>query len=289
MGGFSSKNMEYYNYASMKLLDRNKYINEEEEEEDDHYSKKTDIRETIKKAREIRNCNYKESMDLYIKALKMLKKLKENNSRIYRNVLEFEIRPQEIASSVSLNNGLEKNNYLKKEGDKNYAHASPHDNQAISINNKIASLYNEIADLCCIHDFIEKSLFYYDKACSYNPSKIDYIYKKGVLFQQMNETERAINTFKIILSSEPNHIPTLFSLGNLYRYIDNHIALSYFEAILKIEPNNTEVLSLIASCYDNLGKLNEAISYQNKAVEIDPDNFNHKKFAQRLIEMKSQN
>ncbi|CAA9989013.1 tetratricopeptide repeat protein, putative [Plasmodium knowlesi strain H] len=281
--------MEYYNYASMKLLDRSKYINEEEEEDDYHYCKETDIRETIKKAREIKNCNYKESMDLYIKALKTLKKLKENNSRIYRNVLEFEIRPQEIANSMSLKNSLEKNMYMKKEGDKDYTGGPSNDNQTISINNKIASLYNEIADLCCIHDFIEKSLFYYDKACSYNPSKIDYIYKKGVLFQQMNDTERAINTFKIILSSEPNHIPTLFSLGNLYRYIDNHIALSYFEAILKIEPNNTEVLSLIASCYDNLGKLNEAISYQNKAVQIDPDNFNHKKFAQRLIEMKSHN
>ncbi|GAW81721.1 hypothetical protein, conserved [Plasmodium gonderi] len=286
MGGFGSKNLEYYNYASMKLLDRDKYSSDEE----DNYCREDAIREVIKKARGIRNCNYKEAMNLYLKALKMLKKIKENNSRIYKNVLEFEIRPQELAKNKSLNSSWEKNSYIEKENEKNHVSTSPNDNnQAISINNKIASLYNEIADLCCIHDFIEKSLFYYDKACSYNPSKIDYIYKKGVLFQQMNDTERAINTFRIILNAEPNHIPTLFSLGNLYRYIDNNIALSYFEAILKIEPNHTEVLSLIASCYDNLGKLNEAISYQNKAVQINPDNFNHKKFAQRLIEMKSQN
>ncbi|CRH00826.1 tetratricopeptide repeat protein, putative [Plasmodium relictum] len=277
MGGSASKNLEYYNYTSMRLLDTE---NEKEEE----YYKENDVEEIIKKAREIRNYNFKESLDLYFKSLRILKKLKDNNSIIYKNVLEFEIRPLDVTNdSLKLD--------LKNLGEKNkrYDSSSSITNDNVSINKKIASLYNEIGDLCCIHDFLDKSLFYYDKACSYNPSKVDYIYKKGVLYQQMNQTEKAINTFKRILSTDENHIPTLFSLGNLYRYIDNNIALAYFEAILKKEPNNSEVLSLIASCYDNLGNLNEAISYQNKVVQINPDNFNHKKFAQRLIEMKLQN
>ncbi|ETW44096.1 hypothetical protein PFNF135_01349 [Plasmodium falciparum NF135/5.C10] len=286
MGAFGSKNLEYYNYASMKLLEVENYENDEE-----LYFKEHDIDEIIKKARDIRNCNYKESLDLYFKALKILKKLKDNNNnnKIYKNILEFEIRPQELK-----NNSIKLNTHCIKHNDHNNkdqlgSNSTLSDEKNICINKQIASLYNEIGDLCCIHDFMDKSLYYYDKACSYNPSKIEYIYKKGVLYQQMNNTEKAIKTFKLILSNDESHIPTLFSLGNLYRYIDNNIALSYFEAILKKEPDNTEVLSLIASCYDNLGKINEAISYQNKAVQIDPDNFNHKKFAQRLIEMKSQN
>ncbi|SOV74848.1 tetratricopeptide repeat protein, putative [Plasmodium sp. gorilla clade G3] len=283
MGAFGSKNLEYYNYASMKLLEVENYENDEE-----LYFKEHDIDEIIKKARDIRNCDYKESLDLYFKALKILKKLKDNNNKIYKNILEFEIRPQEVKNnSIKLNTHCIKHNNNNK--DQLGSNSTLSDENNICINKQIASLYNEIGDLCCIHDFIDKSLYYYDKACSYNPSKIEYIYKKGVLYQQMNNTEKAIKTFKLILSNDESHIPTLFSLGNLYRYIDNNIALSYFEAILKKEPDNTEVLSLIASCYDNLGKINEAISYQNKAVQIDPDNFNHKKFAQRLIEMKSQN
>ncbi|KYO01189.1 tetratricopeptide repeat protein, putative [Plasmodium reichenowi] len=286
MGAFGSKNLEYYNYASMKLLEVENYENDEE-----LYFKEHDIDEIIKKARDIRNFNYKESLDLYFKALKILKKLKDNNNKnkIYKNILEFEIRPQELKNnSIKLNTHcIKHNDYNNK--DQLDSNSTLSDEKNICINKQIASLYNEIGDLCCIHDFIDKSLYYYDKACSYNPSKIEYIYKKGVLYQQMNNTEKAIKTFKLILSNDENHIPTLFSLGNLYRYIDNNIALSYFEAILKKEPDNTEVLSLIASCYDNLGKINEAISYQNKAVHIDPDNFNHKKFAQRLIEMTSQN
>ncbi|CRG93888.1 tetratricopeptide repeat protein, putative [Plasmodium gallinaceum] len=278
MGGSASKNLEYYNYTSMRLLDTENYENEEE------YFKEHDVEEIIRKAREIRSYNFKESLDLYFKCLKILKKLKDDNSRIYKNVLEFEIKPLDMANK-SLK--LDPQNLGQK--NKRYDSSSSITVDNVSINKKIASLYNEIGDLCCMHDFIDKSLFYYDKACSYNPSKVDYIYKKGVLYQQMNETEKAINTFKRILSTDENHIPTLFSLGNLYRYIDSNIALAYFEAILKKEPNNTEVLSLIASCYDNLGNLNEAISYQNKVVQINPDNFNHKKFAQRLIEMKLQN
>ncbi|SBT38288.1 conserved Plasmodium protein, unknown function [Plasmodium ovale wallikeri] len=285
MGGFSSKNYESYNYVSMKLLDGDKF-----ESEEDVYFKEHDVQGIISKAREIRNCSYKESLELYFKALKVLKKLKDNNSRIYKNVVEFEIKPEDIANNKLFNAYKDNNcNHKKEQTVDNVSSYIHNDNKVIYLNKKIASLYNEIGDLFCIHDFIEKSLFYYDKACLYNPCKIEYMYKKGVLYQQMNNTAKSIDTFKLILSADPNHIPTLFSLGNLYRYIDCHIALSYFEAILKIEPNNTEVLSLIASCYNNLGKLNEAISYQNKAVQINPDNFNHKKFAQRLIEMKSQN
>ncbi|ETB60946.1 hypothetical protein YYC_01905 [Plasmodium yoelii 17X] len=280
MGGTSSRNLGYNNYVNMKLLEPIDYTNV-----DDIYFQEPDIQDIISKARKIKNCNYKESLDLYFKALSHLKKKKENNSRVYKNVLGFEIYPQEIRTNNQLNKSLENSiNINEKNNTKILS-----DNETISINKKIASIYNEIGDLCCIHDYIEKSLFYYNKAYSHNPSKIDYIYKQGVLYQQTNDVDKAIRTFKIILSTNPNHIPTLFSLGNLYRYIDYNIALSYFEAILKIEPDNTEVLSLSASCYDNLGKLNEAISYQNKAVEINPDNFNHKKFAQRLIEMRPQN
>ncbi|CXI66323.1 tetratricopeptide repeat protein, putative [Plasmodium berghei] len=280
MGGTSSRNLEYNNYVNMKLLEPIDYTNV-----DDIYFQEPDIQDIISKARKIRNCSYKESLDLYFKVLSHLKKKKENNSHIYKNVLGFEIYPQEIRKNNQLNRSCENSiNINEKNNTKTLS-----DNETISINKKIASIYNEIADLCCIHDYIEKSLFYYNKAYSYNPSKIDYIYKQGVLYQQTNDIDKAIHTFKIILSTTPNHIPTLFSLGNLYRYIDYNIALSYFEAILKIEPDNTEVLSLSASCYDHLGKLNKAISYQNKAVEINPDNFNHKKFAQRLIEMRPQN
>ncbi|KAI4837190.1 tetratricopeptide repeat protein [Plasmodium brasilianum] len=283
MGGSASKNMEYYNYASMKLLDSERLETEEE-----IYFKESDIQLIVKKAREIRNCSYNDSLDLYLKALKILKKMKDSNAKIYKNIVEFELRPQEIVQNNSVNSNWKGNN--NEETCTDYPSSNYHndENKNVTINKKIASVYNEIADLCCIHDFIDKSLFYYDKAISYNPSKIEYIYKKGVLYQQMNDTEKAINTFKLILSSDPNNIPTLFSLGNLYRYIDSNIALSHFEAILKKEPNNTEVLSLIASCYDDLGRINEAITFQNKAVQINPDNFNHKKFAQKLIEMKLQ-
>lgn len=108
MGAFGSKNLEYYNYASMKLLEVENYENDEE-----LYFKEHDIDEIIKKARDIRNCNYKESLDLYFKALKILKKLKDNNNnnKIYKNILEFEIRPQELKNkSIKLNTHCIKHN-----------------------------------------------------------------------------------------------------------------------------------------------------------------------------------
>lgn len=278
MGISASKNSEYCDYTSLRLLESatNNGMGESFRE--------YNIQEMIEKARELKNSDFKESFSLYFRSLKIMKQIKNDNSKVYKDVVEFEIKGiGEKNDSIKGSSETVVDNNMRNASSLSF---STINNDNIKINRKIACIYNEIGDLCCIHDELEKSLFYFEKACSYDPAKLDYIYKKGVVYQQMDSEEKAITTFKRVLSINPNHIPTLFALGNLYRYIDNRVALSYFEAILKKEPDNTEVLSLVASCYDKLGCLNEAITYQNKAVQIDPENFNHKKFAQKLIETK---
>lgn len=291
MGANQSKNLEYCNYTSMRLLDA----------ETAGFRKKGEgfydgnIHDLIEKARSLKHSDFNESFSLYFKCIKILKQVKNEKSQIYKNVVEFDIKPLNMKnealkfSSEKLSEDRESINMgsMSSINSVNTSKSSSTDN--IKLNKQIASIYNEIGDLFCIHDQLEKSLLYYEKACGYDPSKIDYIYKKGVVYQQMNENEKAIITFKRILSANEGHIPTLFAIGNLYRYIDTKNALKYFEAILKKEPDNTEVLSLVASCYDELGNVNEAIVYQNRALQINPDNFNHKKFAEKLIATKMQN
>lgn len=290
MGSSSSKELEYYNYTSMRLLNSENGISGKKGENFNEY----DIQELIEKARASKHSDFNESFALYVKCLKFLKQMKNDKSKIYKNVVEFDIRPLKAKTDALKNSsetlkGSEVTESMSSINTANTNSSSSNNSNHLKLNKKIACLYNEIGDLFCIHDQLEKSLLYYEKACSYDPSKIDYIYKKGVVYQQMNENEKAIITFKRILTSNESHIPTLFALGNLYRYIDTRTAMPYFETILKTEPNNTEVLSLIASCYEELGNVNEAITYQNRALQINPDNFNHKKFAQKLIANKMQN
>lgn len=292
MGAGASKDLEYYNYTSMRLLSANNKLGDKREENFGEY----DIQELIEKARAVKHSDFNESFMIYFKCLKFLKKMKNDKSKIYKDVVEFDIRPMKAKtdalkySTETIEEGANAAESMSSINTANTNISSNNiSNNNIKLNKKIACLYNEIGDLFCIHDQLEKSLFYYEKACAYDPSKLDYIYKKGVVYQQMNENEKAIITFKRILTTNENHVPTLFAIGNLYRYIDIKTAIPYFETILKKEPDNTEVLSLVASCYEELGNVNEAIVYQNKALQINPDNFNHKKFAQKLIANKMQN
>lgn len=293
MGGTASKDLEYYNYTSMRLLNSEGGLSGVKGECFREY----DIQELIEKARAIKNSDFNKSFSLYLKCLNFLKKMKNDKSKIYKDVVEFDIKPMKTKNvelkfssetiedgSANVTESMSSINTTNTNGSSNNASGN-----TIKLNKKIACLYDEIGDLFCIHDQLEKSLLYYEKACAHDPSKLDFIYKKGVVYQQMNENEKAIITFKRILTTNEYHIPTLFAIGNLYRYIDTKTAIPYFETILKMEPDNTEVLSLVASCYEELGNVNEAIAYQNKAVQINPDNFNHKKFAQKLIANKMLN
>jgi tetratricopeptide (TPR) repeat protein len=58
------------------------------------------------------------------------------------------------------------------------------------------------------------------------------------------------------------------TLSNLGRREE---AISYYDKVLAIEPGNMDALNNKGNALDNLGRYEEAIKYYDKAIEINPN------------------
>ncbi len=97
---------------------------------------------------------------------------------------------------------------------------------------------------------IEEANNYYDRALTINPNYINALLNKAVLV--LNEETPIIEEMNSLGTSESeNRRYDALKLEREQIYRD---ALIYLERILKLEPNNTEVLKTVANIYKVLGK-----------------------------------
>lgn len=98
----------------------------------------------------------------------------------------------------------------------------------------------------------------------------DYL-SKGISALTNDKFEEAITNFDQVLKIEPNNTLALgnkgIALGSLREY---HEAITYFDRVLKIDQNNTDALDNKAAALIKLGKFDEAIIYINQALKIEP-------------------
>jgi tetratricopeptide (TPR) repeat protein len=94
---------------------------------------------------------------------------------------------------------------------------------------------------------------------------------KGISALTNENFTGAITQFDQVLKIEPNNTIALdnkgVALGNLKKY---HEAITQFDQVLKIEPNNTDALSNKAAALIKLGKFDEAMIYINQTLKIQP-------------------
>lgn len=117
---------------------------------------------------------------------------------------------------------------------------------------------------------------------------IDSWHRQAVKLTKDRKFEEAEALFKKILAAKPNSQNVCFELGTLYlveqRYDES---LNCYEEALKLEAN-TEYLAKFyfnfAVCFAQKGNTQEAISYFNKCLEINPNYTG----ARELLEMQEQ-
>ena len=101
---------------------------------------------------------------------------------------------------------------------------------------------------------------------------IDALLKKGMTSLQQENFEKAISFFDKVLAIDPNNTDALFNKGSALVQLDKpEEAISYFDKVLAIDPNNANALSYKGDRLAKIGKSDEAISYFKQVLKIEPN------------------
>ena len=120
-----------------------------------------------------------------------------------------------------------------------------------------------------LNDKVEKAML---EIIKQDPLRTDIMLALGMLFKQTRQLHRAKILFEKILQHE-QHSLVYNELGYICRCIGlSSEAIKYQQKAVETDPNNAELLANLARMLIGTGKVQEGIELFRKAIEIEPSN-----------------
>jgi len=112
---------------------------------------------------------------------------------------------------------------------------------------------------------------YIQKAISISPEP--YFYEcLAKVYLEMEDSEKAIAIYKVLLGLSENNFNYLFNLASAYK-LNNDIenAIETYKKAIEAEPNNPDTYFNLATIYDNIGQPQESVKYYKEAIKLNPE------------------
>jgi len=114
---------------------------------------------------------------------------------------------------------------------------------------------------------------HYTELLKDRPNETTILYERGIVEEKLDELDAAESDFQAILKNEPKNAQVLNALGytladRTQRYEE---ALSYIKRAFELEPNDAAVMDSMGWVQYRLGNYNDAIEHLQKANEMEED------------------
>src|SRR4030042_2161854 len=119
----------------------------------------------------------------------------------------------------------------------------------------------------------EEALEYYNNALKTDPSSAYLKTQSSLMLLRTGKVADSISLAEEIIKTEPDYIPALMLLGELYNSQKRpEESIKMYEKVLKIQPDNQEASLFISTLYANQQEYEEAIEILEQLVKKYPDN-----------------
>jgi len=142
----------------------------------------------------------------------------------------------------------------------------------VSLVGNQAASYRELGDLLYERKEYDEALSAYRNAIKIDP-KITGFYRRyaEIMIAKKQDNEVVVALTKLVQSGEAD-AQDFATLGMIYQKQENYAkALLTYQEAMRIEPQNTEVLSAVGECYARSGNLREAIVTYEQVVIMNPN------------------
>ncbi len=114
---------------------------------------------------------------------------------------------------------------------------------------------------------------YFDNILKLDSTHIQAAYAKAKFFQDTEQFQRAIQTYKKLLAVDPQNEEVFYNLGVIYYGLDSiQKAYNNFNFATKANPTYAEAYAGLGLCSELMGNKEKALEYYKAALKFNPDN-----------------
>lgn len=112
----------------------------------------------------------------------------------------------------------------------------------------------------------------FQEALKLDPKMYRAHYRTGVLYEKLDQPEKADSAYRKTIEIKPSYSPAFVSLGNMYiDYGFANVAMAVLDTGAQINDKDARMWNGLGRAHFELGQMKEAIDAYTKAKAIDPD------------------
>ncbi len=192
-------------------------------------------------------------------------------SKLYTKYNELDLAIKDIDRAISLDSLSAEYYLLKAELQKQqnkYKQAKETLDKCLILNNENLEARLELGYLALVVKDYKQALEYTDAVLKRDIHNAEAYYLKGMIFQEKEDTARALSSYATAIEQENDYYEALIALGILNLNKDLALSKGYIKNALKLQPESLEALYAFAICCQEKGDYNEAIETYHKILKI---------------------
>lgn len=106
------------------------------------------------------------------------------------------------------------------------------------------------------------------------PDNPDICELAGMIYQGLNDFDKAVNCFQTVLKGQPQRLSSLFNLGQVYLVQERYDkAEALFNQAKAQDPKNPDIWAYLGTAYIKLKHYDEAFRHFREAIALNPEHF----------------
>jgi len=130
--------------------------------------------------------------------------------------------------------------------------------------------YLKLAEFQLILKLYEAALSTLDQLEQIDPLLADLFFMRGLVYKEMEQTDVAIENFKLAVQQDAEIIDAWINLGQLYAQKEDKIALDYFNTAIEIAPGSIEARHAKGYYLQDINDLEGAVAVFKEIGTINP-------------------
>lgn len=129
--------------------------------------------------------------------------------------------------------------------------------------------YLKLGEIAFYSKDYDRAMEHLSRVTAKDPNNRTALFMKGFIYEETGDTSSAVKLFHKVCELHPDYEAAFEHLGSLYAARHNPMALEYLGTAHRLEPQNTQVLYIMAMYYQEKNQMDKAEQVYQQILDID--------------------